>query len=78
MSALGEQVNGSSKLHIVEKIGMDFMIQNAILNVPELTKLKVSGQLPRLHVNLSDTKYSKPDSSFIPIWPDSCCRSQRA
>ncbi|KAI5452535.1 Vacuolar protein sorting-associated protein 13, variant 2 [Naganishia albida] len=57
MSALGEQVNGSSKLHIVEKIGMDFMIQNAILNVPELTKLKVSGQLPRLHVNLSDTKY---------------------
>lgn len=59
MNALGDQVNGSSKLHIVEKIGMDFMIQNAILNVPELTKLKVSGHLPQLHVNLSDTKYSK-------------------
>lgn len=59
MNALGKQVDGSSKLHIVDKIGMDFMIQNAILNVPELTKLKVSGHLPRLHVNLSDTKYSK-------------------
>jgi hypothetical protein len=59
MNALGDQVDGSSKLHIVEKIGMDFMIQNAILNVPELTKLKVSGHLPQLHVNLSDTKFSE-------------------
>ena len=59
MRGLGTQVDGSSRLHIVEKIGMDFMIQNAILNVPELTKLKVSGHLPRLHVNLSDTKYSE-------------------
>ncbi|KAJ9118150.1 hypothetical protein QFC22_004053 [Naganishia vaughanmartiniae] len=57
MAALEDQVHGSSKLHIVEKIGMDFMIQNAILDVPQLTKLKVSGHLPNLHVNLSDTKY---------------------
>lgn len=59
MAALEDQVHGSSRLHIVEKIGMDFMIQNAILDVPQLTKLKVSGHLPTLHVNLSDTKYSK-------------------
>lgn len=69
MTALGDQVNGSSKLHIVEKIGMDFMIQNAILNVPQLTKLKVSGRLPKLHVNLSDTKYSKPKIMLMASWP---------
>lgn len=64
MTALEDQVQGSSKLHIVEKIGMDFMIQNAILDVPQLTKLKVSGHLPKLHVNLSDTKYSKSKIPF--------------
>jgi vacuolar protein sorting-associated protein 13A/C len=74
MSALGDQVNGSSKLHIVEKIGMDFMIQNAILNVPELTKLKVSGHLPKLHVNLSDTKYSKSNLTSAAPWPEKCFR----
>ena len=38
---------------------MTFVVQNAMLNLPNLTKIKISGDLPSLHVNLSDVKYSK-------------------
>lgn len=48
----------SSALHIVERIGMTFVIQIAMMNLASLTRFKVSGELPMLHVNLSDVKYS--------------------
>lgn len=38
---------------------MTFVVRNAMLNLPNLTRFKVSGNLPSLHVNLSDVKYSK-------------------
>jgi len=38
---------------------MTFVVQNAMLNLPNLTRFKVSGDLPSLHVNISDVKYSK-------------------
>ena len=46
-------------MHIIERVGMTFVVQNAMLNLPNLTKIKISGDLPSLHVNLSDVKYSK-------------------
>ena len=38
---------------------MTFVVQNAMLNLPNLTRFRVSGDLPSLHVNISDVKYSK-------------------
>lgn len=43
--------------HVVERINMLFNAQNAIVNLPEMTRFKVSGELPRLTVNVSDRKY---------------------
>jgi len=48
----------SEELHILERISMSFLVQNAILNAPNITRFKISGQLPVLQVNFSDTKYS--------------------
>lgn len=47
-----------SKMHIVEQINIDFLVQLSILpKAPNLAKLRVSGHLPLLHVTASDTKY---------------------
>jgi vacuolar protein sorting-associated protein 13A/C len=44
--------------HIVEKINVDFIVETSILpKAPNLTKLKVSGNMPMLHATVSDTKY---------------------
>lgn len=43
--------------HVVERINMLFNAQNAIVNLPEMTRFKVSGELPRLTLNVSDRKY---------------------
>jgi vacuolar protein sorting-associated protein 13A/C len=48
----------SEELHILERISMSFLVQNAILNAPNITRFKISGQLPVLQVNFSDNKYS--------------------
>lgn len=58
MKAL-EDTHGSSsyEFHILERIGMSFTVQNAIVNAPNLTRFKVDGELPELHVNFSDRKY---------------------
>lgn len=53
-----ESHEGDSEFHILERINMSFSAQNAILNLPNLTRFKVSGDLPNLQVNFSDTKYS--------------------
>ncbi|KAI1497895.1 vacuolar protein sorting-associated protein 13, partial [Biscogniauxia marginata] len=45
-------------LHIVDKINVDFVVALSILpKAPNLTKVKISGHMPVLHVSVSDTKY---------------------
>lgn len=52
--------NEELKMHIVEKINIDFLVQLSILpKAPNLAKLRVSGHLPLLHVAVSDTKYKR-------------------
>ncbi|KAK4642106.1 Vacuolar protein sorting-associated protein 13 [Podospora bellae-mahoneyi] len=46
------------KLHIVDKINVNFVVETSIIpKAPNLTKLRVSGHLPVLHVSASDAKY---------------------
>jgi vacuolar protein sorting-associated protein 13A/C len=49
----------SEEVHVLERINMSFLVQNAILNAPNLTRFKIEGNLPVLQVNFSDTKYSE-------------------
>jgi vacuolar protein sorting-associated protein 13A/C len=45
-------------LHLVERINMDFQVQNSIVpSALNLARFKVAGKLPTLQVNFSDTKY---------------------
>ncbi|EJU02006.1 hypothetical protein DACRYDRAFT_22408 [Dacryopinax primogenitus] len=60
MSALSEHGEGEVELHVVERINIDFSVQNCILpDAPFLTRFKVAGQLPELKVNVSNTKYQR-------------------
>lgn len=44
--------------HLLERTNIDLQVQNSIVpSALNLTRFKVSGKLPSLHVNLSDTKY---------------------
>ncbi|KAH7368024.1 vacuolar protein sorting-associated protein [Plectosphaerella cucumerina] len=48
----------SLQYHVVDQINVDFVVETSILpKAPNLTKLKVSGHLPVLHVSVSDSKY---------------------
>ncbi|KAL6708958.1 Vacuolar protein sorting-associated protein 13 [Coniothyrium glycines] len=51
--------NASAKnFHIVDKINMDFKIEICIVpKASDLTKFRVSGNLPVLHASISDVKY---------------------
>ena len=50
--------NASKDLHIVDRINMDFLIEMSIIpKGSELTKFRVSGNLPVLHASMSDAKY---------------------
>lgn len=50
--------NDESHFHIVDQINVDFVVETSILpKAPNLTKLRVSGHLPMLHVAVSDSKY---------------------
>lgn len=45
-------------LHLLERTNIDLQVQNSIVpSALNLARFKVSGKLPSLHVNLSDTKY---------------------
>ncbi|KAL4243512.1 VPS13 family protein [Abortiporus biennis] len=45
-------------LHLLERINIDLQVQNSIVPTAyNLARFKVSGHLPSLQVNLSDTKY---------------------
>jgi vacuolar protein sorting-associated protein 13A/C len=58
MDALNADAHSGSELHVVERINLDFKVENSILSKsPILTRFKVSGQLPDLKVNFSDRKY---------------------
>ncbi|KAI0196929.1 hypothetical protein F4808DRAFT_439325, partial [Astrocystis sublimbata] len=44
--------------HVVDKINVDFVVALSIMpKAPNLTKVKVSGHMPVLQANVSDTKY---------------------
>jgi vacuolar protein sorting-associated protein 13A/C len=48
----------SQSMHIVEKINIDFVVETSIIpKAPNLTKVRISGHLPILHVSASDQKY---------------------
>nr|XP_018267277.1 vacuolar protein sorting-associated protein vps13 [Kwoniella dejecticola CBS 10117]OBR89435.1 vacuolar protein sorting-associated protein vps13 [Kwoniella dejecticola CBS 10117] len=66
MSALDDHASGTDELHVLERINMSFSVQNAIANAPNLTKFKIAGHLPELHVNFSDRKY-KTLMKFIDV-----------
>ncbi|KAI0018263.1 vacuolar protein sorting-associated protein 13 [Xylariomycetidae sp. FL0641] len=52
------QKDENRKLHIVDKINVDFVVAMSILpKAPNLTKMKVSGNMPVLQAAMSDTKY---------------------
>ncbi|KAF9459895.1 vacuolar protein sorting-associated protein 13 [Collybia nuda] len=56
LDALSSGSNDS--LHLLERINIDIQVQSSIVpTVLSLARLKVSGKLPTLRVNLSDTKY---------------------
>ena len=45
-------------LHLLERISIDLQVQNSIVPTAyTLARFKVSGHLPTLQINLSDTKY---------------------
>ncbi|KAG9239707.1 putative vacuolar protein sorting-associated protein 13 [Amylocarpus encephaloides] len=53
-----ESRDDSQAMHIVEKINIDLIVQLSIIpKAPNLTKVKLSGHLPVLHVSASDKKY---------------------
>ncbi|CAK7227470.1 Vacuolar protein sorting-associated protein 13 [Sporothrix curviconia] len=46
------------RMHIVEKINVDFVVAISILpKAPNLTRMKMSGRMPVLHAAVSDSKY---------------------
>jgi vacuolar protein sorting-associated protein 13A/C len=55
---LDKDRKSDTAMHIVDQINIDFVVEMSILpKAPNLTKIKVSGHLPVLHVVASDTKY---------------------
>jgi vacuolar protein sorting-associated protein 13A/C len=53
-----EEDSPSRNFHIVDKINMDFKVEICIVpKASDLTKFRVSGNLPILHASISDAKY---------------------
>jgi vacuolar protein sorting-associated protein 13A/C len=53
-----EEDSSSRNFHIVDKINMDFKVEICIVpKASDLTKFRVSGNLPILHASISDAKY---------------------
>lgn len=50
--------DAGDNLHLLERISIDLQVQNSIVPTAySLARFKISGNLPSLKVNLSDTKY---------------------
>ena len=48
----------NSSLHIIERVSIDLQVQNSIVpSVVSLARFKISGKLPTLQLNFSDSKY---------------------
>lgn len=48
------------EVHLLERIDMKFLAENCIVpKAPNLTRFKISGQLPNLQVNFSDARYKQ-------------------
>lgn len=48
----------SRNFHIIDRINVDFVLEMCIVpNVTQLTRTRISGNLPELHASMSDTKY---------------------
>lgn len=46
------------KLHLLERVNIDLTAQNSIVpSAHSIARMKMSGRLPNLHVNFSDSKY---------------------
>jgi vacuolar protein sorting-associated protein 13A/C len=53
-----EEDSSSKNYHLVDRINMDFKIEICIVpKASDLTKFRVSGNLPVLHASISDSKY---------------------
>lgn len=59
-----EASNVTDSLHIVERINLELLLQTSILpshaklpSMIQIPRIKVSGKLPTLQINVSDTKY---------------------
>ncbi|KAG8694260.1 hypothetical protein FRC09_009967, partial [Ceratobasidium sp. 395] len=58
LAGLNHSQDDAQQLHLLERINLDFAVQNTIVpDAVNLAKLKVSGKLPELKVNLSNQKY---------------------
>ncbi|TPX68863.1 hypothetical protein SpCBS45565_g02841 [Spizellomyces sp. 'palustris'] len=54
--ALSESLKG--EFHLIERVNMSFVLEMCILpKLVDFARMKISGNLPRLHLNLSDRKY---------------------
>ncbi|KAL9100888.1 MAG: hypothetical protein Q9163_003799 [Psora crenata] len=52
------QKDEQNNVHIIDRINMDFTLETSIIpKATDLTKTRVSGHLPVLHVSISDQKY---------------------
>jgi len=48
----------SKNMHLIDRINMEFLLENSIIpKDPNITKTRISGNLPVLHASLSDMKY---------------------
>ncbi|KAH7135967.1 hypothetical protein B0J11DRAFT_425934 [Dendryphion nanum] len=53
-----DEKTSSKNLHIVDRINMDFKVEICIIpKASDLTKFRISGNLPVLHASISDAKY---------------------
>ena len=53
-----EAPEDSQNMHIIDRINMDFLLENSIIpKAPDVTKIRISGSLPVLHASISDKKY---------------------
>jgi len=53
-----DSADHSKNMHIVERINMDFLLENSIIpKDPNITKTRITGTLPVLHASVSDRKY---------------------
>jgi vacuolar protein sorting-associated protein 13A/C len=53
-----ESKDDPQRLRIVDRINMDFLVELSIIaKAPDITKFRISGNLPVLHASISDKKY---------------------